>query len=294
MCLKRMLDHIQAQTLIAAHGAEVRLKSEAEREPQGQAIPKPPTPEEQRAHSLTHEPYQQWCELCVMHRGRQDPHPKSSHEHSGHSVLSFDFCYCSRKPGEDDKQTCLVLHDRDSQLVHVIPTLQKGGKSLQYLVTEFVRFIMHTQHREVAPRSDLEPANLALADGVRKTCRDLGITVHHEPIARGEHQSNGAVGSTLQQIRLKAGILISQIEKAVGGDQLIFPCNHPVYNWALLHAAWLSNRFIVKQGTTAFERAAERMYTGKLCMFGESVLAYIKPDKKGAPRGAKVSGWAKR
>ena len=206
---------------------------------------------------------------------------------TGHSVLSFDFCYCSRKPGEEDKQTCLVLHDRDTQLVHVIPTLQKGGKSLQYLVTEFVRFIMHTQHREVALRSDLEPANLALADGVRKTCRGLGITVHHEPIARGEHQSNGAVESTLQQIRLKAGILVSQSEKAVGGDQLIFLCNHPVYNWALLHAAWLSNRFIVKQGTTAFEKTSDHMYTGTLCVFGESVLGYIKPDRKGAPRWCK-------
>ena len=27
---------------------------------------------------------------------------------------------------------------------------------MQYLVTEFVRFIMHTQHREVGLRSDLE------------------------------------------------------------------------------------------------------------------------------------------
>ena len=29
------------------------------------------------------------------------------------------------------------------------------------------------------------------------------------------------------------------------------------------------------------------MYTGKLCMFGESVLGYIKPDRKGAPRWCK-------
>ena len=29
------------------------------------------------------------------------------------------------------------------------------------------------------------------------------------------------------------------------------------------------------------------MYTGKLCMFGESVLAYIKPDRKGIPRWCK-------
>ena len=72
----------------------------------------------------------------MMHRGRQDPHVKSLHEHSGLSVLSYDFLFCSRMPGEDDKQTCLVLHDRDTQLIHVIPALQKGGKSLQYLVTE--------------------------------------------------------------------------------------------------------------------------------------------------------------
>ena len=282
-----MLDHLQTQTLVAAHGAEVRLRAETEREVRGQSIPKPPTDEERQTHSLTHQPYQPWCELCVMHRGRQDPHPKSSHEHGGHSVLSYDFCFCTRKPGEDDKQTCLVLHDRDTQLVHAIPTLQKAGKALQYLVTEFVRFIMHTQHKELSLRSDLEPSNLAIADAVRRTCRGLGIVVHHEPIAKGDHQQNGAVESTLQQLRLKAGILVSQIEKAVGGEQLIFPATHPIFNWALLHAAWLSNRYVVKQGTTAFERSADRMYTGKLCMFGETVLGYIKTDRKAAPRWAK-------
>ena len=29
------------------------------------------------------------------------------------------------------------------------------------------------------------------------------------------------------------------------------------------------------------------MYTGKLCLFGESVLGYIKPDRKEAPRWCK-------
>lgn len=179
-------------------------------------------------------------------------------------------------PGEDDKQTVLVLHDRDTKMAHAIPTLQKGGRQLQYLVTEFVRFIMHTQHRELGLRSDLEPSNLALADAVRKTCRGLGITVHHEPIVKGEHQSNGAAESTLLQLRLKAGILINQIEEAVAGGRLIFPCTHPLYNWALLHAGWLHNRHVVSCGSTAFERAADRVYTGRLCMFGEVVLGYIK------------------
>ena len=86
---------------------------------------------------------------------------------------------------------------------------------MQYLVTEFVRFITHTQHRELSFRSDLEPSNFAIADAVRKTCRGLGITVHHEPVAKGDHQQNGAVESTLQQARAKAGILVSQIKKEV-------------------------------------------------------------------------------
>ena len=149
------------------------------------------------------------------------------------------------------------------------------------MVTEFVRFIMHTQHREVALRSDLEPSNLALADGVRKTCRGLGIVVHHEPIVRGDHQSNGAAESTLQQLRLKAGILINQIEEAVAGGA------HPFYNWALLHAGWLHNRYVVSGGTTAFERSADRVYTGRLCMFGLVVLGYTKTSRKAAPRWTK-------
>ena len=102
-------------------------------------------------------------------------------------------------PSEDNKQTCSGLHDRGTTLIHVVPTLQKGGKILQYFVAEFVRFIMQTPNKEIALRSDLEPANLAIADGVRRTCRGLGIKVHHEPVPKGDHQANGAAESTLQR-----------------------------------------------------------------------------------------------
>ena len=59
--------------------------------------------------------------------------------------------------------------------------------------------------------------------------------MHHEPVPKGEHQSNGAAESTSQQIRVKAGVLISHIEKEVAGGCLIFAATHPLYNWALLH-----------------------------------------------------------
>eukprot|EP00435_Cladocopium_sp_Y103_P053919 s1374_g17.t1 len=99
----------EAIALLAAHGAEVRLKAEAEREVRGQKIPKPPTQAEIDSHNLTHEPFKDWCELCTMYRARQDKHVASDHDKTGHSVLSFDFGYCSRMSEESDKLTCLVL-----------------------------------------------------------------------------------------------------------------------------------------------------------------------------------------
>ena len=64
--MKRMLDHVQTQTLLAAHSAEVRLKAEAEREVRGQKIPSVPTQVEIDNHNLTHEPFKEWCEVCTM------------------------------------------------------------------------------------------------------------------------------------------------------------------------------------------------------------------------------------
>ena len=58
-------------TLLAAHGAEVRLKTDAEREVRGQKTPSVPTQVEVDNHNLTHEPFKDWCEVCTMYRARQ-------------------------------------------------------------------------------------------------------------------------------------------------------------------------------------------------------------------------------
>ena len=51
----------------------------------------------------------------------------------------------------------------------------------------------------------------------------------------------------------------------------------------MVHAAWIRNRFVVQAGQTAFERAFDRLYNGRICCFGEVVLAIVKTTKKGAP-----------
>ena len=157
--------------------------------------------------------------------------------------------------------------------------------ALCHLISAFVRESLERMTNKLAWFCMTGTRNWCTLFQLNRKQEDLlGLIVHHEPVARGDHQQNGAVESTLEQVRARAGILVSQIEKEVAGGRLIFPATHPVYNWALLHSAWLINRYVVKQGTTVYERSSDRVYSGKLCMYGESVLGYIKTDRKAAPR----------
>ena len=90
-----MLEHVRTEEMMAAHDVGAKLKQEVERHAVPQRKPKEPSDEVKQTHALTHEPYEEWCSLCVSNRARQDPHRRQHHEGVGHSVVSFDFGYCS-------------------------------------------------------------------------------------------------------------------------------------------------------------------------------------------------------
>ena len=54
-----------------------------------------------------------------------------------------------------------------------------------------------------------------------------------------------------------------------------FPSEHPLRAWAVIHGAWLLNRYHVASptGTTAFMSLRGRPYKGRICAFGEEVFA---------------------
>ncbi len=81
-----------------------------------------------------------------------------------------------------------------------------GNFSSTWSVTELVRFVVSTGHRELRMRCDGEPATLALLEACVKTCRTLGIRVVPEPTAIGDHQSNGGAERAVELIRSHANI----------------------------------------------------------------------------------------
>ena len=170
--------------------------------------------------------------------------------------------------------------------MRVVPTPQKGGRYLNYLCTEFCRFIVWCGNDTIALKCDQEPSTLSLLEAMKKTCRCLGIRVLTETVGPSSHASNGAAEVTVKLVRQQANLLIQQIEQGVGIAD-VFGCQHPLYAWALLHACFLHNRYVVRQGHTAYELCADRAYTGRLAMFGETVLGFLKQTRKGAPQWTK-------
>ena len=294
-CFRRLVERAQNQKLIAAHAAEVKLQGEVRRQPIEQKKPQKPSHTELERHALTHEPFADWCELCVAHRSKQDKHSPQEHLQKSHSTISFDFGYSSRVT--DEKLTILFMRDQATKLMHALPTMQKGGQATKYLVTEMVRFIVFTGHQEVGLRCDCEPSTTNLMDAVQRTCKNMGIKVTQEPTAVGDYQSNGAAEITVQVIRNKANILVSQIQQALCLKKPWFPATHPIYAWAFTHAAWIHNHFSVNQARTPFERSSlssNSVYSGKVAGFGEEVLAYVKSEKKGEAKWIKAIYDAKR
>ena len=158
---------------------------------------------------------------------------------------------------------------------------------MKYLCTELVRFILYLGHSSVTLRSDNKPSQLSLISATRKSLRSFGVECHVERVPVGSHASNGAAETTVNVIRQLSNTFMQQLEHETGADTPVFSALHPLVAWSLVHASWIHNRFVVNQGQTSYERSFDRPYTGKVCVFAEVVMAYVKTDKKGAPRWRK-------
>ena len=64
-------------------------------------------------------------------------------------------------------------------------------------------------------------------------------------------------------------------------------------SWAIIHAAWLHNRFVVRSSVTGCEKASGRFFGGKVAMYGECVLGFFKTTLKEHHNGLRGFGFPK-
>ena len=260
--------------------AALKAKDFSERDVETMPLASPPSQKEIEQHELTHAPYQAWCTSCVMARGRQDKCliDEGRKKDRETPTISMDFCYAGYDQGlpggpvleaEDNKLTCLVLHDSTTSCVHAVPVDRKGN--LGFLCGEVIRFISYLGYGEVILKNDQEPTMLKLQKLVQQTRLRLGLKTILENPPMYSHALNGAVENAVQWIRGLSNTLLFHLRSKSG---LAFSHSHPLVAWSWQQAAWLLNHYSVSHGATPYELLAGHGYTGKTLMFGEPVLAY--------------------
>eukprot|EP00435_Cladocopium_sp_Y103_P024926 s1404_g6.t1 len=112
--------------------------------------------------------------------------------------------------------------------------------------------------------------------------QDLGVHRTVALVVPGNKEANGAAEVKVQTIRKQANLLTEQVERALGvTDKVIFSALHPLQAWAVVHAIWLHCRFAVSNGEAAYESSSGKEYHGKICLFGETCMGYLRPSEKG-------------
>ena len=294
---ERVRAYLDKQKLSLEHDIARDAQSVESRQPRMQTLPKPPSPQEQLIHELTHTPFAPWCGHCIAMRSLPDRAETVTSGPRDIATVSFDFFYTGYEPEKNelidarpateedakDLLCCLIAHDSVTGSVLAVPTPSKGAT--RHLGVELMRFVQSLGHAAVELRCDQEPATIKLQKAVVNARLRLGLktTERNPPI--GFHQSNGAVEKQVDLVRRLACTFLDLLRSKTGCQ---IGTSHPLFAWSFVHAAWIRNRFAVTGGLTAYERTANAAYTGRLVTYGEPVFCYVVPRRKGNPKWVKA------
>ena len=239
-----------------------------ERQPEVSEEVKEPSLRDRTLHELTHTPFQKWCEICVSVKSRRDRRTPIFQE------------------AVEPKQVVLVCLDRMTGMSRAIPLPTK--EATFYAAKEVCAFIAYLGHSTVSLKSDNEQAMLSLQQKVARARGKHGFKTFLVNSQLYDHETNGAVERMIQSIRNGSTVLLEQVRNRTGET---IGVSHPLFAWSFVHASFVQNHYSVQAGTTAFERCFGIQYYGRLCNFGESVLAAISPahHKKGNVKFVKMT-----
>ena len=313
--LKRLRAHKEVLEKQLATEIAQGIYKEQERNPDTLKVPVLPTPQQQEAHFITHQPFASWCSACVLARSRQTPHSQGKEaqaEKDGDKKLTtiqIDYAYTftgdrgiaeeekkeasEEQPGqaegpeqkeEDDKANQFALNLVGGEAVTGwlagLPVVAKGAASLKKVTETLVRTsILIAGSEDVVVQGDTEPAIGQILNAIQACRARLGLRTVVRQVPRDSHQSNGVAEKAVSTLRRLALTLKAHLEERIKAS---ISGSLPVFAWLMKHAAFLHNRFFVgTKGTPPYEAVHGRRFRGKLIPFGEKCIGYVKSKFKG-------------
>ena len=236
-------------------------------EPCTQLPAKRPSEEEVRRHQLTHLPYAAWCRTCIAAKARDRPHRQGGGgDREGVPVVELDYAYlavaesCARA-------TVLVAATKDSGYA-MARVVQVKGRGDATAVQAVLRFLLEAGIAgPVRLRSDQEASICAFCQEVAAKRAPSSTIVESTPVGSSSSLGCGErmIGAIVAQVRAL------RIEAETRWNTK-FSVDSPIIPWAVMHAAWLHNRFQPVHGMTPFEKIQQRKYNGPIFKFGEAVM----------------------
>ena len=219
-----------------------------------------------------HVDYRNWCPVCVMAKGKEDPHPRSKEDddddRTGLPIVSMDY----NELNEDSAKPQKIIVGKDEVTGNVFAhnVIAKGLVD-DWISKRVVRDLEEFGRSDIILKTDGEPAIKAVQNRVQSLRQ--GRTVPRTPPAYNP-QSNGpcekAVQDVTAQLRaIKIG-LEYRMKSKVHDDA-------PILQWALEHAVFVLNKLNVtkEDGMTPHERMTGRKWRRPMVEFAELVLAKL-------------------
>lgn len=224
-------------------------------------MPKQPTAQEIQEHNITHLPYRSWCPVCIQSKGRQANHPKQTVRQP---IVQIDFTYIK---GHGDKTTTPILTAIDIQTGTAMAAMITDKQTqFKYAQTCLQAFLLECGRTEGILQSDREEYLIALLRSTAKACGNMAV--RFSPAYSS--QSNGSVE---RYHRTLVGQVRTPKEQIQQNYNTQIPTDHPLMAWAVRHAAYLINRFLIRaDGYTSYQARWGRTHNAALCEYGETVM----------------------
>ncbi|CAJ1383334.1 unnamed protein product, partial [Effrenium voratum] len=240
--------------------------------------PPAPTAAERATHSMTHLPFQPWCELCVAGKSKEDPHRRRANADIGVEktpVIQIDYLFLGRNAAVVEEEsslfTMLVAIDVDSGWPFALQIPRKGLEHGQYVLNNLTLWLNNLGHDKAVVQHDAENTIGAVASAWQRHVGAAKLKIRAAPVR--SHQSQGSVESA-------NGFVAGQIRTLWADVQERYPELEPTHNvmpWLVKHAAWLISRYHVRgqDRCTPFKLVNGHDYAKPICHFGEVVMAKV-------------------
>ena len=241
--------------------------------PKVAARPYQPTKAEIEAHEVTHLPYRNWCAHCVAGKGVSSPHRHGDEAEKIGITVSLDYCFMGDEAVEG-MPAILILWDDGHRALWSLPVESKGATN--QAVTWIVKKLEEAGYSGIGLtlKSHQEPLVMALKKAVALR-RQAQTTPMESPVR--ESQSNGAIERAVRTWEGQFRTIRHQFEANIGAK---INMDHPIIGWMVIWAGDLITRYVLREnGRTAFESMMGHRCKQLVCMFGETAMFRLAPDK---------------